>query len=84
MLALQVIEDFPGDFRLRVDDVFGALLDDETQPVFAGIEHSRQCLQVCSLEDLFRLIAFQRPRTHGQLGIQVGNDLAEKLLEDFG
>ena len=83
MFALQVIEHFLGDIGVRVDDVLGAILDDQPQPVIADVEDVGQCLEVSRLEDLFGFIALQGPRTHLQLRVQVGHDLPEELLQDF-
>ena len=83
VFALQVVEHFLGDIGVRVDDVLGAILDDQPQPVIADVEDVGQGLEVSRLEDLFGLVALQRSRTHLQLRVQVGHDLAEELLQDF-
>jgi hypothetical protein len=80
VLALQVIEDFLGNIGIRVDYVLGTLLNDQPQPLIADVEDVGQSLEVSRFEDLFGFIAFQGPRAHLQLRVQVGHDLTEELL----
>jgi len=51
--------------------------------VFPDVEDVGQGLEVGRLEDLFGFIAFERPGGHLQLGVQVGHDLTEELLQNF-
>ena len=83
LFADEIVIDFLADIGAGVRYKLWTFFDDKPEAIVTSVENFRQRFEIDRLEQEFGVALFDGASTHLQLRVQIGDGLAQHLLDDL-